>query len=48
MAASSAHLRPPRRVRAAISKLRDSQPRVADLAAALGVTPRTLHRELLG
>ena len=47
MVSESVHLRPPHRVRRAIAALRKPHRRVDHLAVSLGVTPRTLHRELV-
>ncbi len=50
LAGATAHLEPPARVRAAIALLHpggETPPRVAAVAGALGVTSRTLQRELV-
>lgn len=49
LARETSHLRPPQRVRTAIGLLRasDDDPRVAAVAAMVGMTTRTLHREIV-
>lgn len=47
LAGETEALAPPARVRAAIALLKTDAPRVGAVAATLGVTTRTLHRELV-
>ena len=49
LARETSHLRPPRRVRTAIRLLRESngEPRIGSVADMVGITTRTLHREVV-